>query len=92
MVTVVVLGQTLQQLVDEPELELELSGPATLRDLLEANQEKMSRLITLLHKGELLITLNRKVAALESTVHDGDTIKLTHNFNPTYEGPTWQNP
>ncbi len=92
MVTVVVLGQTLQQLVDEPELELELSGPATLRDLLEANQEKMSGLISLLHKGELLITLNRKVAALESTVHDGDTIKLTHNFNPTYEGPTWQNP
>ncbi len=92
MVTVVVLGQTLQQLVDEPELELELSGPATLRDLLEANQEKMSGLISLLHKGELLITLNRKVAALESPVHDGDTIKLTHNFNPTYEGPTWQNP
>ena len=92
MVTVVVLGQTLQQLVDEPELELELSGPATLRDLLEDNQEKMSGLISLLHKGELLITLNRKVAALESPVHDGDTIKLTHNFNPTYEGPTWQNP
>ncbi len=92
MVTVVVLGQTLRQLVDEDELELEVGGPTTVRALLEANTEKMGGLLALLNKGEIMLTVNRKVGALESTVRDGDTIKLTHNFNPTYEGATWQNP
>ena len=92
MVTVRIFGHTLQQLVGEPELELEVIGPTTVRELLEANQEKMSGVMSLLNKGEILVTVNRKVGALDSTVRDGDTIKLTHNFNPTYEGATWQNP
>ena len=46
----------------------------------------------LLGKGELLVTVNRKVGSMDSVVRDGDTIKLTHQCNPTYEGATWQNP
>ncbi len=67
MVTVVVLGQTLRQLVDEDELELEVGGPTTVRALLEANTEKMGGLLALLNKGEIMLTVNRKVGALEST-------------------------
>ncbi len=92
MVTVMILGQTLQQMVKEPELEVEVNGPATVQGLLEANAEKMGGVIDLLRRGEVLITLNRKVGALDSAVRDGDTIKLTHNFNPIYEGATWHNP
>ncbi len=92
MVTVRIFGHTLQQLVADPELELEVSGPTTVRELLEANMDTVGGLMALLNKGEILVTVNRKVGALESTVRDGDTIKLTHNFNPIYEGARWQNP
>ncbi len=92
MVTVVVLGQTLRQLVDEPELEVEISGPTTVQQLLGSHADKLSSLLTLLEKGEVLVTVNRKVGEMNSQIRDGDTIKLTHNYNPTYDGPTWQNP
>ncbi len=92
MVTVVILGLTLRELVEVPEVEVEVNGPVTVRDLLEANAEKMGGVMDLVRKGEVLITLNRKVGALDSAVRDGDTIKLAANFNPTYEGATWHNP
>ena len=92
MVTVVVFGHILLQAVEEPELELEVSGPTTVRQLLEANLERLGGLKPLLDKGEILVTVNRKVSDLTSTVRDGDTVKLTHNHNPTYEGMMWHNP
>ena len=92
MVKIVVLGQTLQQLVGEPEFELETTGPTTVQGLCETHADRMEPLLTLMKKAEVLITVNRKVGALDSAVKDGDTVKLTHNFNPTYEGAMWQNP
>ncbi len=92
MVTVLIFGQSLRQLVEEPELELDVTTPTTVGELLEANQDKVSELIALLRKGEILVTVNRKVGALDSPVRDGDTIKLTHNYNPSFDGPMWQNP
>ena len=92
MVKVLVMGPTLQQLVDDPEFELETDGQTTVQALFDAHAEKLSGLLTLLKKGEILVTVNRKVGALTSPVKDGDTIKLTHNFNPTFEGAMWHNP
>ncbi len=92
MVTVLIFGQSLRQLVEEPELELDVTTPTTVGELLEANQDKVSELIALLRKGEILVTVNRKVGALDSPVRDGDTFKLTHNYNPSFDGPMWQNP
>ena len=92
MVKIVVLGQTLQQLVEEPEFELETAGPTTVQGLCEAHAGKMEPLLRMMRKAEIMITVNRKVGALDSAVKDGDTIKLTHNLNPTYEGAMWQNP
>ncbi len=92
MVTVVILGLTLREMVEVPEVEVEVNGPVTVRDLLEANAEKMGGVMDLVQRGEILITLNRKIGSLDSAVRDGDTIKLAHNFNPTYEGATWHNP
>ena len=92
MVTVLLFGQTLRQTVEESELQLEVAGPLTVRALLEANRDTLGGVMQLLGKGELLVTVNRKVGSMDSVVHDGDTVKLTHQFNPTYEGARWQNP
>lgn len=92
MVKVLVMGPTLQQLVEDPEVDLEIDGQATVQTLFDAHAEKLSGLLPLLKKGEIMVTVNRKVGALTSTVKDGDTIKLTHNFNPTFDGAMWHNP
>jgi len=92
MVTVVLFGQTLLQSTEEPEFQFEVAGPTTVKGLLEANRSRLGAVIQFMGKGELLVTVNRKVGTLDSPVHDGDTIKLTHQFNPTYDGPTWHNP
>lgn len=92
MVRVMLLGQTLRQSVEEPEFQFELAAPTSVKGLLEAYRDRLAAVFQFLDKGELLVTVNRKVATLDSPVRDGDTIKLTHQFNPRYDGATWHNP
>lgn len=92
MVKVLVMGPTLQQLVEDPEFELDIEGQTTVQALFDAHAEKLSELVALLKKGEIMVTVNRKVGALTSPVKAGDTVKLTHNFNPTFDGAMWHNP
>ncbi|MEW6544221.1 MAG: MoaD/ThiS family protein [Nitrospirota bacterium] len=92
MVTVVLFGQTLRQTVEEPEVQCEVSGPTTVRGLLEAHQDKLGSLLSLMNRGELMVTVNRKIGTLDSSVKDGDTVRLTHQFNPTFDGARWHNP
>jgi len=92
MVTVLLFGETLRQAVDENEVQCETAGVTTVKQLLEANQDKLAGLLPFLSKGELLVAINKKVGALDSAVKDGDTIKLTHQVHPTMDGAMWQNP
>jgi molybdopterin synthase sulfur carrier subunit len=92
MVTVLVFGQTLRQCVDESEIQCEVPEPTTVRGLLEANQGTLGALLPFMGKGELLVSVNKKVGTLDTKVRDGDTVKLTHQFNPTLDGATWHNP
>ncbi len=92
MVTVLLFGHALREAAEDSEFRFEVTGPMSVRTLLETNQDKLARVILLMNKGEVLVTVNRKVGALESAVQDGDTIKLTHQANTTYEGAMWQNP
>ena len=92
MVTVLLFGLTLRDSVGESELQVEVTDPVTVKVLIESNTDKLVGLLPFMNKGELLVTVNRKVAFLDSIVRDGDTIKLTHQSNPTYEGAMWQNP
>ncbi|MBI5410461.1 MAG: MoaD/ThiS family protein [Nitrospirae bacterium] len=92
MVTVLLFGETLRQAVEEPELSLDVGGVTTVKGLLEANQDKLAGVLPFMAKGELLVTVNRKVGALDTAVKDGDTVKLTHQFNPTFDGAMWHNP
>jgi molybdopterin synthase sulfur carrier subunit len=92
MVKIILYGITLQQSTDATEYALEIAAPTTVRGLLEAHRDRLAPLMEYMTKGELLVTVNRKVGTLDSRVQDGDTIKLTHQFNPTYEGARWHNP
>ncbi len=92
MVTVLLFGETLRQAVEESELELDVAGATTVKGLLETNQDKLAGLLPFMNRGELLVTVNKKVGTLDSTVKNGDMVKLTHQVNPTFEGATWHNP
>lgn len=92
MVTVLLFGQTLKDIVGASELQLEVSDRTTIKHLIEAYPDQLGGLLTLLTKSEVLVTVNRKVAAIDSPVDDGDTVKLTHQTNPIFEGARWHNP
>ncbi len=92
MVTIMMFGHALRQTVEESEMEVEVTAPMTVKAILEAHPEKLGGALALATKGEILVAVNKKVGTLDSIVNDGDTVKLTHQFNPIYEGATWQNP
>lgn len=92
MVTIRMFGHALRQTVEESDVEVEVAAPMTVKALLEAYPEKLGGALALAAKGEILVAVNKKVGALDSIVNDGDIVKLTHQFNPIYEGATWQNP
>jgi sulfur-carrier protein len=86
MVTVLVFGLTLRDVVGETEFECELSDPTTVRKLIESNQERMGSLLQFLLNRELLIAVNKKVSGEDTAVKDGDVIKLTHQSRVSYDG------
>ena len=92
MITVLLFGLTLRECVGESELQLEAAEATTIKKLIEANQERLGGLLPFLNKGEVLVTVNRKVGTLDSPVRDGDTVKITHQTNPIFEGARWHNP
>ncbi len=93
MVTILVFGETLRQAIGESEVQVAVGGPTTVRALLvESQPETLGALAPFLQKGEVLVTVNKKVAVLDSAVKDGDTVKLTHQCHPTFEGARWHNP
>lgn len=92
MITIRVFGQSLRASVEDPEIQCEVSSPMSVRDLFQAHQERLGGLLPFLTKGELMVTINQRVSTLDSVVRDGDVVKLTHQFNPSYDGGLWQNP
>jgi molybdopterin synthase sulfur carrier subunit len=92
MVTVLLFGVTLQQSVGESEVHLTVTAPVTVKALLESGRDQLAGALPFMNKGELLVTINKKVGSLESLVRDGDTVKLTHQAHPIFDGAMWQNP
>src|SRR5262249_12315616 len=92
MVTVLLFGILLRDAVGESEVEVESTAPTTVKKLIEANQNRLGAVLPFLEKSEVLIMINKKVGTQDSAVKDGDTIKLTHQFNPIFEGARWHNP
>ncbi len=91
MVTVLIIGQ-LQQHLPETTYELDVPPVATVKGLLEANDETLGVLQPLITRTQLMVTVNKKIGSLDSPIKDGDTVKLTYQANFSYEGARWHNP
>ncbi len=92
MIKVLVYGQTLQDAVEEPEFECEVLEPIAIRDLFQAHADKFDPFQSFIDSNQVMITINMRISTLESKIKDGDTLKLTHQFNPELEGARWHNP
>lgn len=88
MVKVLILGPTLQERVTETELDLEVEGPVAIKALIEGNAELLDGLAPFVVRGELLVTVNRKVGSLDSVVRNGDVLKISHQSRASYDGTT----
>ncbi len=86
MVTVLVFGLTLRDAVGDTEFKLEVSEPATVRKLIELNQDRMGPLLQFLLNREVMIAVNKKVSAEDTVVKDGDIVKLSHQSRTSYDG------
>jgi molybdopterin synthase sulfur carrier subunit len=86
VVTVLVFGLTLRDAVGESEFELELSGPTTVRKLLELNRDRLGGLLQFLMNREVMIAVNKKVSGEDTVVKDGDIVKLSHQSRTSYDG------
>lgn len=92
MVKVLIFGHALRQAVEEPEIECAVTEPMSVRELLTSRQDVFQPLQPFLDSGQVMVTVNHKVSTLEARIKDGDTVKLTHQFNPQHEGALWHNP
>ncbi len=92
MVNVQLFGLTLLQAFKEHNFQLELPNEMLVKTFIEANPDTLGQLQGFIDRGEVLMTVNRKVGSLDSKLKDGDVIKITHQFNPVFEGARWQNP
>ena len=90
MVKVLILGVTLQQRMKETELDLDLdmNGPIAVKALIEGNADLLDGLAPFVVRGELLVTVNRKVGSIDSLVKDGDVLKIAHQSRASYDGTT----
>ncbi|WHZ21399.1 MAG: hypothetical protein OJF47_000511 [Nitrospira sp.] len=88
MVKVLILGVTLQQRVPETEFDLDLAAPTAVKKLIEAHPDQLAALSPFAQRGELLVTVNRKVGSLDSLVKDGDVLKIAHQSRASYDGTT----
>jgi molybdopterin synthase sulfur carrier subunit len=86
MLKVLILGSTLQKLVPETELEIDLDGPMPVKKLIAEREELLGSLAPFAQQGELLVTVNKKVSTLDSMVKNGDVLKLSHQSRASYDG------
>ena len=86
MVTVLVFGLTLRDAVGETEFEFNVSGPTTIRRLIESNQDRIGPLLQFLLNREVMIAVNKKVSAEDTVVKDGDIVKFSHQSRTSYDG------
>ena len=92
MIRISIIGPSLHQLVQEPEMELDLATPMTVKGLMEAYPSQLGPLSPLLQNAGLLITVNRKIGTADTIVKDGDAVKFTHQAVFSYDGARWHNP
>ncbi len=86
MVSIQIFSQTLRAVVEESELEISVSGPITVKQLIEANPAQLGALLQYIKSREALITINKKIGTEDSPVRDGDVVKLSFQSRTSYDG------
>lgn len=86
MVSIQIFGQTLRAVIEESELEIPVSGPTTVKQLIEANPVLLGPLLQYINNREALITINKKIGSEDSSVRDGDVVKLSFQSRASYDG------
>jgi molybdopterin synthase sulfur carrier subunit len=86
MVTVLILGNTLRHAVGDSEIEVELTEPTTVKQLIESNPEQLGGLLRFVQSREALITVNKKIGTDDSPVKDGDVVKFSFQSRTSYDG------
>jgi len=75
MVTITLMGQ-LQTDDGERDLACEVTGPVTVRQLIQRQRRLRQHVGQLMKEKKLMITINKRIASEDSLVHDGDAVKL----------------
>jgi molybdopterin synthase sulfur carrier subunit len=86
MVGIQIFGQTLRAVVGESEFEVPVTGPTTVKQLIEANPAQLGALRQYITSREALITINKKIGSEDSPVRDGDHIKFSFQSRASYDG------
>ena len=86
MVVIQIFGQTLRAVVEESELEIPVTGPTTVKQLIEANPAQLGALLQYVKSREALIAINKKIGSEDSPVRDGDVVKLSFQSRASYDG------
>jgi molybdopterin synthase sulfur carrier subunit len=86
MVSIQIFGQTLRSVVEESEFEVQVTGPTTVKQLIEANPTQLGALLRYIKNREALITINKKIGSEDSSVRDGDLVKFSFQSRTTYDG------
>lgn len=86
MVTILVLGNVLRDAVGDGQIDVEVSGPTTVKKLVEMNQACLGGLLPFIAGRETLITINKRIGSDDSPVRDGDTVKFVYQSRTSYDG------
>lgn len=75
MVTITLMGQ-LQTADGERDLACEVTDPMTVRQLIQRQGRNLRDILQLMKEKKVLVTVNKRIASMDTVVHDGDAIKL----------------
>lgn len=75
MVTITLLGQ-LQTADGERDLACELAEPTTVKQLIQRQGDTLRDVFQLIKEKKVMVTVNKRIAGEDTTVRDGDTIRL----------------
>ena len=86
MVAIQIFGQILRAAVAESEFELSVSGPTTVKQLIETHPDQLGPLQQYVRSRETLITINKRIGSEDSPVRDGDVVKFAYQSRASYDG------
>lgn len=70
----------LKKLLDRDTMQITITGPTTLKSLLDRMEEEIPSLRSTLREGRTLIAVNQEIAQDETPITDGDEIAFLPPF------------